>query len=567
MAHIYKKIKKGREYYYIRETQRIENRPATVNQVYLGSAEKLEAIFSGADQKAREGYSPKEFGSVLVINELDRAINLAAIVDEILPAKRRSKGPTLGGLLFYAALNRAIAPTSKRQLAAWYETTDIQRIRPLRLASLNSQNFWNYWHRLEAAQLEKIITRFFHRVHVVLPATEDYLLLLDLPPHSFPAIPGEKPGAGEPGNKLPEPGGMALILQGNTGVPIYYQDCPPDLTPAGFLDFHLDGLLEGTGARGTPVRNLTWVFRPGQASEEVIRKIDAREGLHFVAPFPVHFAPELARIKLESFRALPGAIRWQTVSVEGEGEPIRFYETGLTVWGRRRKALVIYDPQAYRQKTQELAEMGKKLRWKLRRFPPGHSPEDEPGMLETRYQQLCRELHLDPELFKLRIRRENRVPVISLEVNEGKIAAQAQELAKTLLLTDQEDWPPEEIFQAYQASPLFGPERTAGQSLGVPATMPQYHWTASKVRINTFVSLVALTYLALLGERLKSGGLLISPQEAIQKMRALKTAIYWLPQEKKFRRVLKEPTAGQRAILEALGFTVHEGVVLPLSSL
>ena len=59
----------------------------------------------------------------------------------------------MGELVFYAALNRAIAPTSKRQLATWYETTDIQRIRPLRLESLNSQNFWNHWDRISDSDL------------------------------------------------------------------------------------------------------------------------------------------------------------------------------------------------------------------------------------------------------------------------------------------------------------------------------------------------------------------------------------------------------------------------------
>jgi len=86
---------------------------------------------------------------------LDKDLDLAGIVNEILPPKKRTKGPSLGEMVFYAALNRAIAPNSKRQLAAWYETTDIQRIRPLRLESLNSQNFWNHWDRINDSDLER----------------------------------------------------------------------------------------------------------------------------------------------------------------------------------------------------------------------------------------------------------------------------------------------------------------------------------------------------------------------------------------------------------------------------
>jgi hypothetical protein len=41
MAHLRKKVKKGRSYYYIREIQRVDGRPKVVSQIYLGSAEAI----------------------------------------------------------------------------------------------------------------------------------------------------------------------------------------------------------------------------------------------------------------------------------------------------------------------------------------------------------------------------------------------------------------------------------------------------------------------------------------------------------------------------------------------
>ncbi len=108
------------------------------------------------------------------------------MINEILPPKKRARGPSLGELVFYAALNRAIAPTSKRQLATWYETTDIQRIRPLRLESLNSQNFWNHWDRISDSDLEKIKTAFFKKVYSLLASGERRLLIEAA---RFPATP------------------------------------------------------------------------------------------------------------------------------------------------------------------------------------------------------------------------------------------------------------------------------------------------------------------------------------------------------------------------------------------
>jgi len=99
MAHLYKKIKKGREYFYIRETQRVYGKPTTVNQVYLGTAEKVQALLSGQDEKAQQGFSPKEFGSVFVLNEIDRSLDLAGLVDEILPPQKTHQRAEFGRTL------------------------------------------------------------------------------------------------------------------------------------------------------------------------------------------------------------------------------------------------------------------------------------------------------------------------------------------------------------------------------------------------------------------------------------------------------------------------------------
>ena len=90
MAHLYKKVKKGHEYFYIRETQRVYGKPTTINQVYLGTADKVQEVLG------KGGFSPKEFGSVFALNELDRAMDLAGMINEILPPKNESGGPRWG---------------------------------------------------------------------------------------------------------------------------------------------------------------------------------------------------------------------------------------------------------------------------------------------------------------------------------------------------------------------------------------------------------------------------------------------------------------------------------------
>ena len=41
MAHLHKKMKKGRPYYYVREMARVDGKPKVTNQIYLGSPERI----------------------------------------------------------------------------------------------------------------------------------------------------------------------------------------------------------------------------------------------------------------------------------------------------------------------------------------------------------------------------------------------------------------------------------------------------------------------------------------------------------------------------------------------
>jgi len=54
MAHLHKKIKKGRPYYYIREIRRVDGKPKVVSQIYLGSVEAIARRFREAELARRD---------------------------------------------------------------------------------------------------------------------------------------------------------------------------------------------------------------------------------------------------------------------------------------------------------------------------------------------------------------------------------------------------------------------------------------------------------------------------------------------------------------------------------
>lgn len=569
MAHLYKKVKKGREYFYIRETQRVYGKPTTVNQVYLGTAEKVQALLTGEGQKAQEGFSPKEFGSLFVLNEIDRAVDLAGMVDELLPPKKRTKGPKLGELFFYAALNRAIDPKSKRRLASWYEATDIQRIRPVRLESLNSQNFWNHWDRVKEGDLDKILYRFFSKVHSLLPPQKGDLLLEVSSYSSSSPTPAEPAtGSVRKGVKTPHQFWLALVTERITGVPIHYQVITDGRGVCEFLEEVLNDLLAKVAGLGVEVKNLTIVFNQGVDSPELIDLIDAREELHFLAAYAPDFLPELAAVPLQEFSPLPCRFNRRLLE-EGAGEEqIRQYETQASIWGRIRKVVIFFDPRAFQKQYQEFQEKIQRVRQEFvslqRKLHLGDLPESDPESLQSYLLEVCQYLQLPPALFNLEVLEESGSPLLSLQLREQEMEKALRKLGKKILVTDHVDWGDREICESYFDRCIAEDHlRENGDTLK-ELMLPQYHWTESKLRVNIFVCMVALTYLVLLCRRLTQAGLLITPKEAMKELRDLHTAVFWQPAEEKLKRILASPNDLQLAILQALGFQVEDGKVLPL---
>ncbi len=580
MAHLYKKLKKGHEYFYIRETQRVYGKPTTINQVYLGTADKVQAALG------KGGFSPKEFGSVFALNELDRAVDLAGMINEILPPKKRVRGPSLGELVFYAALNRAIAPTSKRQLANWYETTDIQRIRPLRLESLNSQNFWNHWDRISDSDLDKIKTAFFKKINSLLPA-QKHRLIIEAADISAPPKPSAFAGLSQPDQDFlaehlaQQKLGLALISEWSQGIPFYYQSFSGGVPVNGFYD-HMEHLLGKVANLGVGIEDVTLVVNQDMDAAPIIEHIDAKDGMHFIVSYAPDFAPELTEISLKDFRPLPGKRGAQLSPVAKEEEKILFYETHATFWNRPRRVVITFDPKSFHKSYQDLGKKVQRVRKEMmalqQRYAQEANQENAVESIKTHLAHLCQRLKISPALFQLNFVQGKGQFRLEFQLDHRQMAGVVRHFGKNILITDHEDWGVEEIYDTCVTRAVLVPELGDGKgtnanrpygnardnrSLFQKALLPLYHWTDSKIRVHLFVCVVALTYLTLLCQRLAVAGIKMTPNEAMEELRGLRTAIYVKDSEGKLKRVLEEVNEQQAAILKTLGYVIEDGKVAP----
>ena len=159
MAHLHKKMKKGRPYYYVRETGRVKGKTKVLNQVYLGSPEKILQIATAAKTAAMpRQIQSQEFGALWLAHLVESDIGIAELIDDIVPQEPNKDKPSVGEYFLYAIYNRMIDVCSKRAMPGWYKGTAIQHIRPVNTDALTSQLFWENWDQVGTEQLGRIAT-------------------------------------------------------------------------------------------------------------------------------------------------------------------------------------------------------------------------------------------------------------------------------------------------------------------------------------------------------------------------------------------------------------------------
>ncbi len=566
MAHLHKKVKKDHTYYYIRESQRIKGRPTIVNQVYLGTADKVQSLLDFPEGGLPEGFSPKEHGSVFLINELDQDIDLAGMIDDLLPPGKKIRGPSLGEIIFYAAMNRAIAPTSKRKLAAWYEQTDIQRIRPVRLISLSSQNFWNHWDRIRTPELEKIKGRFFKKV-ISLTQPEDNAHLLLEASLLFPAASQNTSSNRSAAsyirfNKIPRRLVKVALLTNRQGIPLYYQAYEDDEPVTKYFDQMVDNLLGKVSALGASYQDLTILIGAGINSLPLREKIAGKPGVHFIAAMPPETSPELLATPLSKYQVLPCQHN-QRLQAEGEAHHSILYHGPVA--SDPGQALILFDPAMFKKMRRELRDKLQKLRQDLiiwQRELRQHLVDPFSQEIQNRFATRCKDLGLEADVLILAFNRENGKSFVQSHVNRRYCESLLRKMGKTVIRTDRTDWSPEAICDLAVDRGLLGDSPNRPQTLFQSALTPQYHWTDSKIPIHVFVCMVALTYLCFLNNQLTKAGLLFNAKEAIEEMRSLKTAIFLLSEDAKPQRLFEEPSDLHRQIVKALGYELDEGKLI-----
>lgn len=574
MAHFHVKHKRGRPYLYVREIARVDGKPKVINQVYIGSPEKVATMAKG-ELGGEIRLKVEEFGALWAANLMDSEIDLAGIVDSVIPRGAKETGPTVGEYFIYSVLNRMVEAKSKAALPDWYESTAVQQIRPVNISELSSQRYWEKWDRVSEEELTEISRRFFSRVTELSGPGADCLLFDTTNYYTYMATktPSDlaKRGHNKESKHHLRQVGLGLLVEREDRLPLWWRAYPGNLHDSRLFSSVLSEMFSVVAALPATKRRLTLVMDKGMNSEANFRAVDEHPLVHFVTTHSLWGSPDLASVPLAKYSPVARDKNGQ-LSKEGlAGERLKAFRTTGEYWGQERTVVLTYNPATARkqgyvleEKLSEVREELLSMRTKVREGAPHWR---DPERIRERYLLLCEKLHISSSLYELAFEQKESGLKMEFRKNQYEVTKRASLFGKNTIITDNSDWTTEEIVQA--SLDRWGVEDCFRQSKDedLVGVQPIRHFTDSKIRCHLFCCVVALTYLRMLEKKLSAVGVKRTAADVMENLNHLHSVLSLTDRGRKPVRRLEEPSKTQAEALKALGYHVDKGGVLqPLGS-
>ena len=566
MAHLHKKMKKGRPYYYVRETARVNGKSKVVNQVYLGSVERILSMALGKSEGDLSKIKSQEYGSLFMANLVEKKVGTVDIIDSIV--QKKGKGPSIGEYFLYAAFNRMIEPKSKSGLPGWYKELAFHQVRPVDIKSLDSKSYWKKWDQVSKEEIEKIASALFKRISEIesidadclLFDTTNYYTYMDKRTGSELAMTGKN----KEGKDWLRQIGLALLVSRESELPLFYREYEGNCHDSKLFNSIISDIHTALREMNLRNRQLTIVMDKGMNSQDNFESIDQKSDLNFVTTYSTYFAEELAQKDLSLFVPLDIPKNEKLAEQGKVDDQVLGWRTTGEYWGRERTVVVTYNPRtaakqrySFEKKLKKLQDFLFEARSNVRAEKTHWKSSDQ---VQKRYNDYCEYIHLPKNLYDLELSVISDKLQMKFGKNYYRISKYISRFGRNIIIASKHDWSTEEIVMAsldrYQVEDVFRQSKS-GEFGNL---RPIWHWTDSKIRCHILCCIIALVYLRLIKLWLKRTGLQMSIDTAMGHMRRLRSCLCWHAGKKEPVRMIEAPTPEQEQILAAFGYKIDGGV-------
>jgi transposase len=155
MAFLDSRTSRGKKYWSIVESRRVNGRPRNIILEYLGTADSLLQKLSCQQEIAIKSYFHGDSAALInIANEL----GIVDLINKHIPKDQRQirDNCTIGASLLLAAIGRSCHPTSKDAWYDWCKETSLEYTLKSSFKNLDSRHFWDQMNQLPIQAIPKI---------------------------------------------------------------------------------------------------------------------------------------------------------------------------------------------------------------------------------------------------------------------------------------------------------------------------------------------------------------------------------------------------------------------------
>ncbi|MFA5150867.1 MAG: IS1634 family transposase [Smithella sp.] len=546
MASIIKKKSKYSTYYVVAESARVDGKPRIVKQWYLGTIEKIIAMAEGnTDKEEPRQIDCASEGAIAALFKIAEELGIRKIIDQ--RCSKRQQGMSVGDYILIAALNRALAATSKSKIVEWVDSTALHLYMPLQKEKLESQNFWDHFDKLDKEMVNRIGDDIAQKaielenipLDTIVYDTSNYYNYLDVvTPSELSKITKSKAGR----NSLRHIG-LALAVDRDHGIPLFSRLYPANEHDAKVMKKLIDEIFEQINNAMSDKKGITIVFDKGNNSEELIAKLDESRH-HFVGSRSPYHHKDLCRVSLEQYRE---------VNIKN-GETIPAYETREEIYGAQRKIIVSFNESTFQRQLHRMEQNLEKAKEELSTFKRKAKDADGRSTMDSMQRQaldITDRYHVTG-LLDIDIEEEENRFKVSARKNFPAIEEAKTRFGKQILFTDRESLTAGEIIDIYLDRYIVEDAFRITKSGRWVKMDPVFHWTDSKIRVHALTCMIALLLVRIAHKRARANGFPHGAERMLELLSSVNTAILLYPKSTKAVRIRCSISKEQEVLLTAL---------------
>lgn len=491
MASIQRYTVRGKSYWRIVESRRVNGKPRAIPVLHLGTADGLlKKLQSGAPVVVKT-YA---HGEVAALKQIADDLQLVEIIDR--HAGRSRRGTSVGLSLLLIAMNRLIEPCSKRAMSDWIEHTSLSRLYPmLKGTKFSSQFFFDQMKVLPQEAIGKIEEEISRTAleHFKLPL--DTLFFDTTNCYTYIDHDNESCELAQYGHSKEKQDnrrlfGVALLVTRTGIVPLCHHVFAGNEHDSRQFPTAVRTLCSRLEKIGLPPDSVTLVFDRGNNSKANFSLLK-EQSLGFVA------AMRLGDVPLDHF-SIP-LHRFSKLHSSGELAGIQFFRSKVSFGGETYTS-VLYISEVFRHA--QLASLDNQLARRLKELHEWQSTilnntvrdnDTDTYLREKKIARILAGPYISQILSVTYDPRKKRHKRLDFSVNERAKAELIQSsFGRRLLISNRHDWSTEDILHAYFSESLVEQAFRAMKDDSSIAIRPQFHWTDHSIVVHTFTCYLAL---------------------------------------------------------------------------